>query len=96
MSTKDWEQRLANSKRQRQRIMDAASTMPYLMLDVVNVAKAKPECAAMDGKARRVDDPYWEAHFPPCERLDCLCRVIQMGKRQLERNSVPLITPHRS
>ena len=83
--------RLTHGRLQWQRIQDSAETMPYLMMDVPEKLKAKPECVAMDGRARRVDDPYWKTHYPPCERAGCLCRVIQMGDRQIERHGVTVI-----
>lgn len=85
--------RLADSQAQRERIAQAAETMPYLMLDVPETQRARPECLAMDGCARRWDDPYWEKNFPPCDRLDCLCSVIQMGQRQIDRNAVKVVPP---
>lgn len=85
--------RLTHSRLQWQRIQESAEALPYLMLDVPEKLKAKPECVAMDGCARRVDDPYWASRFPPCERVGCLCRVIQMGDRQIERHGVTVIPP---
>ncbi|MDO8933049.1 MAG: phage minor head protein [Rhodocyclaceae bacterium] len=86
-------QRVADSATQRQRITAAVQSFPYLMLDVPEKQRARPECIAMDGCARRWDDPYWEKNFPPCERQDCLCSVIQMGQRQIDRHGVKVIRP---
>jgi uncharacterized protein with gpF-like domain len=83
--------RLADSQAQHKRIVQSSATLPYLMLDVPETQRARQECLAMDGCARRWDDPYWEKNFPPCERQDCLCRVIQMGQRQIDRNAVKVI-----
>lgn len=85
--------RVADSKAQLARIAEVAESFPYLMLDVPETQRARPECVAMDGYARRWDDPYWAKNFPPCERLDCLCSVIQMGQRQVDRNAVKVLTP---
>lgn len=88
--------RLTHGRLQWQRILNSSQQLPYLMLDVANKQHAKPECIAMDGYARRVDDPYWVKNFPPCERADCMCQAIQMGKQQIERGSVPVLPPEGS
>lgn len=85
-----------HSDEQKKRIAEAVGSFPYLMLDVPETQRARPVCLAMDGCARRWDDPYWEKNFPPCERKDCLCRVIQMGDRQIERNAVKVLAPEDS
>lgn len=82
--------RKIDSDAQRNRIMEAADTFPYLMLDVVDFNKAKLECCAMDGKAMRYDDPFWESHFPPCNKT-CLCRVIQYSESMLKARGIPII-----
>lgn len=83
--------RLTYGRLQWERIVEAAESFPYLMLDVTEMQRARPECVAMDGKARRWDDPYWKTGFPPCERKNCLCRVIQMGQRQIDRGNVEVL-----
>ena len=83
--------RLAHSQLQWQRIIESADTFPFLMFDVTDKTRARPQCVEMDGRARRVDDPFWKTNYPPCERPDCLCRVIQMGQRQIDRQGVTII-----
>ena len=85
--------RLAYGLAQRERIKGTEDMMPYLMLDVPDERRARPECADMDGKARRVDDPYWNAHFPPCGWPDCQCGVIQVGDRFIKRDNIEVLPP---
>ena len=76
---------------QKTRMIETHDALPFWMLDVPDLSRAKPECVSFDGKARMWNDPYWESGFPPCERDDCLCRVIALGRRQLERHEITLI-----
>lgn len=85
--------RLTHGRLQWQRIQETAEALPFLMLDVTPGKPVRPECVQMDGVARRVDDPYWKENYPPCERIDCMCRVIQLGQRQLDRLGVKVIPP---
>lgn len=85
--------RLTHGRLQWQRIRETAEAMPYLMLDVTPAAPVREQCRAMDGCARRIDDPYWEKNYPPCDLQGCLCRVIQMGERQIERHGVKVFPP---
>ncbi|MPN59675.1 hypothetical protein SDC9_207397 [bioreactor metagenome] len=83
--------RLTHSKLQRQRIEGAAEALPYLMLDVTPGTSVRPQCIEMDGIARRVDDPYWRENYPPCDRIDCMCRVIQLSDRQVQREGITVL-----
>ncbi len=82
--------RKRDSDAQRKRIMQSIDTFPYLMLDVVDFDKAKPECCAMDGKALRHDDTFWEEHFPPCNKI-CLCGVIQYSELMLKKRGIQIV-----
>jgi hypothetical protein len=86
----DYRQRKIDCEAQRERIIQSVSTFPYLMLDVVDFDKAKPECCAMDGKALRYDDPFWQEHFPPCKKT-CKCRVIQYSEKMLQKRGVAIV-----
>lgn len=81
----------ANSLEQRRRMLERAESFPFFMLSVPEKWRARPECAEMDGCARGWNDPYWAKNFPPCERLNCLCGVIQTAPRQIEREHIKVI-----
>ena len=83
--------RKRDSDAQHRRIMQSVDTFPYLMLDIVELGRAKPECCAMDGKVLRYDDPFWKEHFPPCNKT-CLCRVIQYSEGMLKRRGISIDT----
>lgn len=79
------------AQEQKSRMVESHLAFPFWMLDVPDFSRAKPECVSFDGKARLWNEPYWESNFPPCERDDCLCRVIALGGRQLKRQEITLI-----
>lgn len=63
----------------------------YLKLSVFDAAKARPECIAIEGKVLHLNNPYWKDNFPPCERLDCRCRVTAKTERGVERDGLEII-----
>ncbi len=86
----NYQLRKKHSDEQRKRIMLSVDTFPYLMLDVADPRRAKPECCAMDGKALRYDHPYWTDHYPPCTKT-CLCGVIQYSEKMLLKHGIPIV-----
>lgn len=80
--------RLASAFSQYRRALQTRDAFPLLLLDVPNEKKARPQCVARDGMVMSFDDEYWKDGFPPCERLDCLCRTIQMTERMAKRRGL--------
>jgi len=80
--------RLASALSQYRRALQSRDTFPLLQLDVPDQQKARPECVARDGMVMHFDDDYWKDGFPPCERLDCLCRTIRMTEKMAKRRGL--------
>lgn len=80
--------RLAYAASQHRRILHSRDSFPYLMLSVPQPNKARPECVARDGKLLHLDHDYWRDGLPPCDRLDCLCRVIPMNDGMIRRRGL--------
>lgn len=76
---------------QHQRILDASKRFPYLLLNVVDASKAKPECIENDYKPYRIDSEFWKRDFPPCERIDCMCNVTQMNELMLKQRGLKIV-----
>lgn len=55
--------------------------LPYLMYDAINDSRTRPAHRAMDGTIRRIDDPWWATHSPPCGH-NCRCGTIQLTAEQ--------------
>lgn len=76
--------RTAHAEGQWQRIQQAKEALPYLMYDHTPSQHERKEHKAWDGLVLPVDDPWWQAHYP-VKAWGCKCRVIQVGRRQLDR-----------
>lgn len=83
--------RLAHGYGQCQRINSAMESFPYLILDVPEPDRAKPECIEHDGKPYRIDSEFWKRGIPPCERIDCLCGVRQANERMLQQRGLKVV-----
>ena len=56
-------------------------------------ARVRPEHANMDGIVRPVNDPFWNAHYPP-NGWHCRCGVTQLNSGEetdLETRQIPVI-----
>lgn len=65
-----------------------ADVFPYAMYDAINDSRTRPAHAAMDGTIRRLDDPWWNTHTPPCG-YNCRCDVIPMTEKKALQRSQP-------
>jgi SPP1 gp7 family putative phage head morphogenesis protein len=67
-----------------ERIERVKASMPYLRYVAVMDGRTRPEHRAWHGTVLPVDDPWWDAHYPPCG-WNCRCTVTQLNARTLER-----------
>ncbi len=85
-------QRIANGYGRRQQIYEE-EIFSYLELTVFEFdrANARPQCIAIEGKALHLNNPYWKDNFPPCEKLECPCRVTAKTERGVQRDGLEII-----
>lgn len=83
--------RQAHAEGQWQRIQESKGALPYLMYDHTPSPHERKEHAAWDGMVLPVDDPWWQAHYP-VKAWGCKCRVVQMTRRQVERQGLTVGT----
>ncbi len=70
-----WEQFKENEKYQ-----------PYLMYDAINDSRTRPSHRALDGIIRRIDDPFWNTHYP-ANGYRCRCSVVSLSEKQAQARS---------
>lgn len=59
---------------------------PYLMYDAINDSRTRPSHRALDGVIRRVDDPFWDIHYP-ANGYRCRCSVVSLSEKQAQARS---------
>ena len=59
---------------------------PYLMYDAINDSRTRPSHRALDGVIRRVDDPFWDIHYP-ANGYRCRCSVVSLTEKQAQARS---------
>jgi SPP1 gp7 family putative phage head morphogenesis protein len=64
-------------------IQEQKVNMPFLMYDAVDDSVTRLDHAKLDTIVFRVDDPFWQAAYPP-NGYNCRCGVIQMDDEMLE------------
>jgi SPP1 gp7 family putative phage head morphogenesis protein len=74
---------------QMQRVKDAR---PYARYVAVNDRRTRPEHAAWHGLVVSLDDPWWDAHWPP-NGWGCRCSAQSVGKRDVEREGWQVTSP---
>ena len=62
----------------------AKKRRPFLRYVQVDRPSKREEHAPWHGTVLRMDDPWWDSHYPP-NGWGCGCHVIQLSKRDLER-----------
>jgi SPP1 gp7 family putative phage head morphogenesis protein len=67
-----------------ERIQRQKAAFPYLRYVSVMDGRERPEHRAWHGTIKPVDDPWWDAHYPPCG-WNCRCEVQALNKRMMER-----------
>lgn len=76
--------RTARAAGQWQRIERTKKLRPYLLWVLGPSREHRPEHVAWNGTLLPVDDPWWDAHNPPCG-WGCKCRIRQVGKSEADR-----------
>lgn len=76
------DKRIERAKQQWQRIQRTKRALPYLLY---TIGPSKVPCHPQwDGVLLPVDDPWWEAHFPP-NSDECKCGVRQISKYEYQK-----------
>ena len=69
---------------QWQRINRVRARRPYLRYSAVLDDRTRPDHRAWHGTVLRIDDPWWNTHFPP-NGWNCRCTTQQLSERDLRR-----------
>ena len=54
-----------------------ATVIPYLQYQTVGDGNVRDSHAVLDGIVKRIDDPFWNIHYPP-NGYNCRCEAIQI------------------
>lgn len=85
--------RHAHSDGQWERIQASKKEFPYLVYDGNNSHTPRVEHSHYDGLCLKVDDPFWQEHYPP-RGYGCKCRTYSISKTQKEEDkTLKLIAP---
>ncbi|MEA3015988.1 MAG: hypothetical protein QOI38_710 [Sphingomonadales bacterium] len=76
--------RVSRAAGQWARIQASKDAAPYLRYVAVMDRRTRPLHRQWHGTILRVDDAWWNDHFPPCG-WNCRCTVQQLSERDLER-----------
>ncbi len=67
-----------------QEFQENAKAMPFLQYQAVMDSNTRPDHQRLHGVIKRIDNPFWNTHFPPLG-WGCRCEVIQLpGKNHKE------------
>lgn len=83
----------AYSAGQWQKIQEQKQTFPFLMYDAVDDFRTRPEHAAWDGRVARVNDSFWQDHYPP-NGWNCRCTVISLDEDDLAELGISESEPY--
>lgn len=67
----------ARAARQWLQIQKTKDILPFLMYETVGDDRVRPDHQTLEGITRRVDDPFWNTHYPP-NGFNCRCIVRQL------------------
>ncbi|MDQ7791243.1 MAG: phage minor head protein [Clostridia bacterium] len=70
---------------------DILQARPIWVYDAVNDRRTRPTHLALDGTARRADDPFWDTWYPP-NGYRCRCAVRNLSEREARRRGVTVQT----
>jgi SPP1 gp7 family putative phage head morphogenesis protein len=74
--------RMSRAAGQWARIQESKARSPYLRYSAVMDTRTRPLHRQWHGTILRVDDPWWDDHYPPCG-WNCRCTVQQLSDRDL-------------
>lgn len=80
----DTNMRTARATGQYQRVQRTKKVLPYLVYELGPRVKHTDMCLSWNGTVLPVDDPFWDAHWPPNHHL-CGSSVRQIGMREVEQ-----------
>jgi SPP1 gp7 family putative phage head morphogenesis protein len=76
---------------EQQTLPAVAEARPIWIYDAVNDSRTRPAHLAMDGVARRFDDPFWDTWYPP-NGYRCRCSVRTASEREAARKGITVET----
>jgi SPP1 gp7 family putative phage head morphogenesis protein len=75
----------------QQTLPSVTEARPIWIYDAVNDSRTRPAHLAMDGVARRYDDPFWDTWYPP-NGFRCRCSVRTASEGEAERKGIAVET----
>lgn len=72
-------------------MIDSMDVAPYGQYVSVLDGKTRPAHRALNGLVFRLDDPFWNTHWPPND-WNCRCRVRQLTQRDVDRKRLSVAT----
>jgi SPP1 gp7 family putative phage head morphogenesis protein len=72
-------------------MMESMDVAPYGQYVSVLDGKTRPAHRALHGLVFRLDDPFWNTHWPP-NGWGCRCRVRQLTQRDVDRKGLTVST----
>lgn len=79
--------RVSRAAGQWARIQRAKDIRPFLRYVTVGDHRVRPQHKLWHNTVLRVDDPWWQEHFPP-NGWNCRCSVIQYDQASLDRDGL--------
>lgn len=77
--------RMARAAGRWEQIQRQKANRPYLRYTAVMDSRTRPQHAAWHGTILPADDGFWDTFYPP-NGWGCRCWVVQLSRRDLERN----------
>lgn len=84
--------RTARAAGEWERIQRTKRALPFLIYEQSVAESKRPEHLGWVGVILRVDDPFWDTHYPPNGWL-CQCRVRQISRYEAEQLGYDPATP---
>ncbi|MCH7395209.1 phage head morphogenesis protein [Acinetobacter dispersus] len=60
---------------------------PYLEYMAINDSRVRPSHLALDGVVRHIDDPFWQAYYPP-NGYRCRCTTRALTEKQAQSKGI--------
>lgn len=73
-------ERVSGALRTANQISHVVERTPYLLFRAG--LEPRPECLAADGRVEHYTSEFWEHHKPPCDWLECSCRMFVERNRR--------------